>query len=228
MNTKMSLFLVTVWMLTVGWVLAQTDFNQGGQVDLATTIDGSVRVDWQSPGVATELNLLPEGHIQGYLSAHHNSSVNILGGTVGQHLETSGNSQIYLHDGSIGLDLAAYNDSRIIMDGGTIGWYVRGYNYAHLVWSGGTIGSDIWLYDNAVLTIYGSDFELNGTPVFDTLTGTLGRLTGTLDDGRAIDNEIRLFNNTQIALIPEPATLALLLCGAALIRKTFGSPPPRT
>lgn len=219
MHTQTTRFWVVMGLLTMG-VAAQADYNDGETYNIGFEIDSSVRVDWDAPGMATEFNLLAGGQIQGFLSAHYDSSVKIHGGSVRQHLEADGNSKIHLIGGAIRQDLAAYEDSRIIMDGGTIEWYARIFDDAQLVWSGGTIGGEIGLYGNSVLEIYGSDFALDGLPISGELKGLFGRLTGTLDDGSIINNDIHLYHqNTKIVLIPEPATVALLLLGAALINK---------
>ncbi len=85
------------------------------------------------------------------------------------------------------------------------------------------------LGQSATLTIYGSDFVVDGQPFgYGELTSILGgnwtdepsrRLIGTLDSGDLIDNGFRIDHNAKIVLIPEPATLLLLGLGAVMVRR---------
>ena len=84
--------------------------------------------------------------------------------------------------------------------------------------------------DNAVVTIDGSDFAVDGTDVgYIELTSVLGlgwsnephrRLTGTLLSGEPLDNDFRIGENARIVLVPEPGTALMIgVGGFALLRR---------
>ena len=82
---------------------------------------------------------------------------------------------------------------------------------------------------SASLTIHGSDFAIDGSPVgLGEITSILGgsywyepyrRLTGTVANGDIINNQFRIGNDASIVLVPEPATLLLLTLGVLTLRK---------
>ena len=94
---------------------------------------------------------------------------------------------------------------------------------------GGSIQRDLRVRDNAVFTIDGRDFAVDGTPVgYIELSSILGgnhwseadrRLTGTLLNGDPLDNNFYIGDSAKIILIPEPGTLLLLGLGCLMLRK---------
>ena len=83
--------------------------------------------------------------------------------------------------------------------------------------------------ETATLTIYGSNFAIDGSSVgFGVITSMLGgdygnepyrRLTGTLANGDIINNQFQIGNDAKIVLVPEPTMLLLLGLGAVMLRR---------
>lgn len=187
------------------------------------------------------------GAVGGYLSAFNNSQITMTGGatnylytwdssqvtlsrgSVSGFLNAGGNSQVTMSGGSVN-GLGVQNNSWVTMYGGSIATYLYVQGNAQVNWSGGTIKKDLMVYSGvATLTINGSNFAIDGSPVgFGDITSILGgsysnepyrRLTGTLANGDIINNQFRIGDSTKIILIPEPATLLLLGLGAGMLRK---------
>jgi len=255
-NVKMTIWIViTVVIMMAKQGFGVLVFNDGEihNIDYAI-VNHHVRVDYEAPGVQTTLNLLDGSSItEGYhLNAMNNSLVNILGGTVGGSVNAWDSSYVTFSGGSIELGFFGYGNSKITMSGGTVngtsalgtlhagessqiafyGGRVNGYLFARensrIDWSGGTVSNDIRLGHNAVLTIYGSDFKVDGIPVSDNVINsiqggdlyneTYRRLTGILAKGEILNNQFRVGGVASIVLVPEPATLLLLGLGVVILR----------
>jgi hypothetical protein len=95
----------------------------------------------------------------------------------------------------------------------------------HFNWYGGVIDGEIrsgWYNSPSCFSyhkIYGYDFEIDGEPVSNcvlTYQGFQRHLTGFLQDGTVIDNDLVIYGGSKIELVvvPEPATILLLGVGA--------------
>ena len=166
------------------------------------------------------------GGVMGVLYTFDDSQVAVSGGSMGS-LATEGSSQITVSGGS--MDYLAVNiNSRVIVSGGKVG-DLGVHHSSQVIVSGGLLEGDMYLSTNGVLTIDGSDFAIDGTPVgYIELTSILGlgyddepyrRLTGTLLNGDPLDNDFRIGNSAKIILVPEPATLLLLGLGGLILRR---------
>ncbi|MHC4891619.1 MAG: hypothetical protein ACYTEO_19380, partial [Planctomycetota bacterium] len=214
-NAKMTIWmLAAVVCLAAPQVLAWTQFNDGGIHDIDYEINDDVWVDYNAPGMETTVNLLDGGAITnnydlhgyndsyinifggsigGWLHAYHSSHVDISGGTLGQMLYAYDYSHVDISDGLIPSGLYASDYSQIDISGGTIGVYLRIYDNSSIDFSGGTMGGDLLLNNSGVLTIYGSDFAVDGEPFgYGELASILGgdysnepsrHLVGTLANG---------------------------------------------
>jgi hypothetical protein len=67
-------------------------------------------------------------------------------------------------------------------------------------------------WGNSQIIIYGSGFNYP----YGTLTGS-GLLTGTFPNGEPINIRFGVYESGRIVLIPEPATLLLLVLGVPII-----------
>jgi hypothetical protein len=177
------------------------------------------------------------------LDAHDNSRVSVSGGWINRDFNALGNSHVTVSAGRIRDDFWTRDNSQVTISGGSIdqlqvqdnshvtvsGGSVARLNASdssHVTVSGGLFGGELQLSYNAVLTIDGSDFAVDGTDVgYIELSSILGgssldesyrRLTGTLLNGDPLDNDFRIGNSATILLVPEPATVLLLGLGGLL------------
>jgi hypothetical protein len=246
----MKLMTIITWIVVFCLVspLAMAVYFDDGLVhDIDYELD-PVYVDYGAPGMGTTVNLLEGGVVGGNMEGFENCTINISGGSIPYgYLEAYGYTQVHLSAGFISDHLRArgYETvTQVTVSGGSIGsgglW---GSDNSQVHLSGGSIDSIIWAYENsqfrisggsigtkviaehqAVITIYGSDFAINGVPFgYGELRSVLGgnhgsepirRLTGMLYSGEPIDNDFYIGQNASIILtpIPEPS-LAILLVG---------------
>ena len=112
------------------------------------------------------------------------------------------------------LDLRGYAAATI--SGGVIAGDLEAHDSASIVVTGGHLLGDLLALDESVVEIHGAGFNLPTGNV----TGSGGRITGTLEDGTPIDVGFLRAPGATIRLIPEPgalagslaASLALWLC----------------
>jgi hypothetical protein len=196
----------------------------------------------------SRLNVLG-GSIDCLLLAKDSSQVDILGGVI-RILHAYESSQITIsEDGSI-WELHALSSRPIIISGGSVSrmfvndggqvdmfdggvlsfLQINGADDSKMNIFGGQITSDIQVVSNGVLTIYGSDFAINGVPFgYGEIPFSLyppaydHHLTGVLANGGYIRSNFYLQDqNCKIVLVPEPSTLLLLGLGVLILRRKSG------
>lgn len=180
-----------------------------------------------SPGASTSVLLTEGGVIGGGVAVRHTSSFVMTGGTVPRDADgIPGGPQSVLGAGEF---------ATITVQGGEVGALVI-FGPAVGTVEGGSIGSAdvtgflqlrggslerILVYGGGVVTVYGSSFSLDGSPIgLGELAAGSGRLTGTLASGDtvAIDFERSVFGDPpsgSIVLVPEPTSASLLCIGLA-------------
>lgn len=137
------------------------------------------------------------------LFTYDNSSVEFFAGLVGK-LTTDDNSIVIMKGGFIEGNIEAYGNSEIFLTGGLIGDLILAKDASVITLSGGSITGNLLAYDDALLYIDGNDLAVNGIPleIGDKLTDFAifkdgyysGTITGTLNDGTAINNEFKIYN----------------------------------
>lgn len=191
---------------------------------------GSIRYSLASQDY-TWINISAGSMFDG-LWASGNTQVTISGGSIGQPhygLNASDSAQVTITGGLILGYLYASGNTQIAMSGGSIAAHLRASGNSQVTFSGGTIGETIYAgsgyLPDACITFIGTDFAINGTPVgygeFDTRghDSIHGTLTGTLASGDYLNNEFYIYGDSSIVLIPEPATLILLVLGGVMLRR---------
>ena len=214
-------------------------YDDGGVHTIDSFIGDGVEVYDSTTGDFTTVNVVSGGLIKapltgyGYLAGYDNSRIKLDGGRVENNLVGWDNAQIEVSGGEVGDHVIAYDDSYLDLSGGSaLGALVLiGDSTATL--SGTTIGTALQLENNSHLTIWGSNFAIDGVSVgygdiintgeyvepFYGVTYSMGTLTGILDNGNIINNTYRIYQNSYMTLIPEPATLSLLLFGGVMLRR---------
>jgi hypothetical protein len=195
-----------------------------------------IRVDYGYPGVGTTLDIVVGGKIREDCLAFENSKVNLLGGeitgnlfvsdncravvyggSIGEFLHSHSNSWVTVLGGVVGTEVDAFDNSRIDISGGIFS-YVRSDGYGQLNISGGIFSNELRATQDSIMTIYGTDFAIDGISVgYGPITAASGVLTGTLASGELINNDFYVFENADIILVPEPGTVLLLGLGALAI-----------
>ena len=130
-----------------------------------------------------------------------------------------------LNGGSIGgVRLVALEDSRINIYDGSVSRIAAGDN-SQVTMSGGVVSGALQAFDGGHITIVGSSFAVDGSPVgfgqyfASDFVGGNGVLTGTLDSGALLNNSFYISTDASITLVPEPATLFLLTFGGLALRR---------
>jgi len=219
-------------------------FNDGGHHIIDYTVNTVVKVDQDTPGAGTRVDLIEGGLIQAWLDAYEDSRVNIFAGRVSATVNTYGESHITVVGGEIGgpvysrensrLDISggsmdawvqSLGSSEVTISGGEINLFVEAWDNSRVTISGGTIGGRIAAVRDGLITLVGSNFAVNGTPVaygdFASDYATSGTLMGILANGDVLNNSFSLIQpGADITFIPEPGTILLLgLGGLAVLRK---------
>jgi hypothetical protein len=229
MRSETRLKSITFWLFTLTVIFSvnaklsginSTEFNDGQIHNIDYAIDELVIVDYGDPGMQTTLNFLPGANIAG-VDAWEDSKVSVEGGWIREGFRGFGNSHLSLTDGVIGATyinfyFEVYQYSQAIMSGGHLDGILWVRDYGQFTLSGGTIDHYFDFRGSSSLTIYGSNFEIAGTPVGYGEYSGIGHITGILDSGNVLNNDFYFYDNAKLILIPDPATLLLLGLGARL------------
>lgn len=239
-NVRITVYLMTAILFTAaGRGFCTVEFKDGGTHNINYTINDNVFIDSCTPGMYTKVNLLSGGSVSnsvwacedsqvtmsgGYvvfdLAVFQNGSITVSGGTVKEYLQSLDTSSLTMSDGNVNTCFAVTGHSNAILSGGWVS-LLRAQENCHLSIYGGSSdrGLDAWGYSTT--TFYGRNFQLGSGLTLDgnRILGT-GILSGQWLNGKSWAMTIRSHDSTATILIPEPATLLLLVFGGlALPRK---------
>ena len=149
------------------------------------------------------------GGVVNALHAENSSKVTVSGGKFGQ-LHAESNNPVDISGGSIN---QLYASQSVIISGGAIDWIEANWASEVLI-SGGLISLELRVRNEGLITLHGSNFAVDGTPVnYGELTSILGdggggephrQLSGTLASGELIDVVFRISGNGRIVLVDTP------------------------
>jgi len=185
------------------------------------------RASCASPGVPTDLSVT-SGATVGQLEARDSSTIDMSGGTINTFVDSYGTSQVTISGGLVTYSASANDTSTFEISGGNLPYGIWVYGEANFTLTGGllnsldTYGSSkatlrggsiyvlLWSHENSTIEVVGSGFQVDGTPVGEgPLLATSGVLSGTLENGNAINNSFYVYDSSSIVLVPEPDTVVL-------------------
>jgi len=192
--------MVVIFFCTVEGSAVQT-YNDGGVHEINTPIAKSVQI-YDGP-------------------ANQPTTVELVAGGSVQDVDVYQNSLFLMSDGTFGDGRLALRDSsRGEISGGIVNddpFYI--WNNSQLIITGSDFSEGLWVYDEGQVYIYGSDFSIDDVPVgYGPVPVTNGLLEGTLWNGQ-IRSALNIRDNGMVTLVPEPASLSLLLGTLLLTRK---------
>jgi len=167
--------------------------------------------------IGTPMGNAPVLDIEDDLEAEENSLVMMYEGRVFDDVETVGTAVLNIFGGEFDEDVEAFDSSTINIFGGLFntgvgdpsdveGGKIEAENTAQVNVHGGTfvgalLDPDFESEDDGIITIFGTDFAVDGVPVgFGPLAAAMGQLTGTLEDGSMLDNDFEQVGNGVIIL----------------------------
>jgi hypothetical protein len=213
----------------------------------------------------THVDFLPgavvgSGIFDNSLDVFDSSSANILGGTFAQDVTAFDNATINITGGTLEGDVHAFDFSTITISGGSIADDVEADDFAFVEIFGGSFGEDIEVFfhstidiyggmlgvngvfdsgllaeHEAIITLFGSDFFVNGSPVgFGPIVPEFGTLSGILSDGSAFtmpferleDSDFISTGHILLSPVPEPASVILLILGIVAVTTRYRQRQP--
>jgi hypothetical protein len=175
-NISTALIFISIVLFAAQSGFAVIEFKDGGTHNIDYAISQTIWVDYQSPGLQTNVNVVSGGNVGGQLFGYSDSKLNIYGGYAfrpeiyeNSELSISGGSfqDVYARDNSLlkisggtqsgtGM-LYTYNNNQTSISGGKLyGLYASNNSSAEL--SGGSL-SFIIAIANTSLTISGGSFN---------------------------------------------------------------------
>ncbi len=142
------------------------------------------------PGAPTSVELVPGGLVALGFEALGASQLQMLGGSVGGDLAAHESGGLGLEGGLVGGDVYVGGDASGDVGGGAVTGALRALGASRLQLSGGSFAG-LEVGDSARITIVGSDFRVDGSPVaygsLNTEDGSTVLLSGVLMSGESFE-----------------------------------------
>ena len=171
--------IFTILIILVGACCAKAVviFNDGAQHIIAYVIDDAVLVDYDTPGMGTQVELISGGWIEWSLGAYEQSQITVWNGNIDGGIDAHGSSQVGIYGGTmesfVGYnynvvemtggeiieDFDTYDDSTAVVSGGIIGMGIDAHGNSEITLSGGVIGGNIGGLGHSKLNISGSEID---------------------------------------------------------------------
>jgi hypothetical protein len=197
----------TIYCDLIAWDFSQINIISGDEI-----MDEDDRVEARDSSTVT----ISGGDVDADAAAYDSSTLNVLGGRVGEGLVGFDSSTLNILGGVVGEAVSAWDSSVINISGGSMN-IIAARDDSRVLISGGLIDSvEAGLNSGdhtSLITITGSGFNYP----FGEIPDSAGTLTGVLASGDPINASFSIYGNSSIMLVPEPATLALLVSGGLLV-----------
>ena len=213
--------------------------NRNSQLTFETGADiqGTNGADVTVLATQTSTITINDGNFINDVVSTNNSTITINGGLLGDDLIADLGGIITVNGGTIDDDVEVFTqNSSISIFGGTFREDIEASQQSTIAIRGGSYDSDfsrIRSANNSTITIYGSDFFIEGSPVTDgVISEEFGTLTGTLSDGTFLDvffdqNPSQDFSGPLgnapgtivLVTVPEPSTITLIFGTSILLLK---------
>lgn len=141
--------------------------------------------------LTTQINLDDDGFINSSFDVLEGAELNVRGGRINTNLDIRTGGELNVSGGLIGFTLRAFDGSHVTMTSGLIDQSFEVRSGATMLLRGGALSRRFRARAGNDLSLFGTDYKLNGEDFFPSSVGTditLGAddvFTGTLEDGSA-------------------------------------------
>lgn len=214
-------------MLILAFVVPETEavviFDDGQVHNIDYHINGeAVYVYNNFWDESTTINVVTNANIYPRFFAQEDSLINISGGALYSDFLVADSSQVIISGGQIRGHFVVTDSSQVTITGGKLKSGIDIHYSGTVDVYGGQLEGRLALTINARLTFYGSNFVIDGRPVYGTFSpyggnALQGHLTGTLVDGSSLNSDLLISNYASLTLVPEPTTIVLLGLGSLIL-----------
>lgn len=169
-----------------------------------------------APGDPTTVHITAGASISGAVIVFETSSLEIEDGSVGGIVGALDSAHVSVIGGTIVGNLASAISGSVSYSGGAVAGNLGVSESSTLDWTGGTAGGLLLAREDGVITVYGSDFLVDGSPFAGgPLAGTSGTVSGVLASGQSFTNAFERDPGATIRLVPEAQTMLMVFGGLA-------------